>query len=189
MDATGKGTLTYTTSGETEEGFFAEVRRVQPNGKVRTLADLVAYEEANNPDAGSSYGFHDLTPDCAAQVPDFIGGEPYTGIIESHPYAVALMPDGSRVIADAAANDLIRVADNGAISTLAVLPPQPFVVTAGSHGYRSAGVCDRQLYIAEPVPTDVELARTGCSTSRCCPVLRTRSRCARGCLHRGPGDG
>ncbi len=100
VDATGKGTVTFTTSGGTEDGgFFAEVRRVQPNGKVRSLADLAAYEETNNPDAGNSYGFQDLTPQCAAQVPEFIGGEPYNGIIETHPYSVALLPDGSRVVA------------------------------------------------------------------------------------------
>ncbi len=162
VDAAGKGTVTFTTSGMTEDGdFFAEVRRVQPNGKVRSLADLAAYEEINNPDAGNSYGFQNLTPECAAQVPEFIGGEPYNGIIESHPYSVALLADGSRVVGDAAGNTLLRVADNGSVSTLAVLPPQPLVVTEEATAIGIPECAIGSTYNFEAVPTDVELGPDG----------------------------
>jgi hypothetical protein len=160
--AAGKGTLTFTTSGETEDGFFAEVRRVLPNGKVRSLADLFAFETNNNPDRVNSYGFQGLTPDCADQVPDEIGGQPYQGIIESHPYAVALLPGGSRVVADAAGNDLVRVAANGKVSALAVLPPQPLEVTeevAAGVGLPECTI--GSSYNFEPVPTDVEVGPNG----------------------------
>jgi hypothetical protein len=161
VDATGKGTVTYTTIGEDEEGFFAEVRRVQPNGKVRVLADTLAFETANNPDQVNTYGFQDLTAECAAQVPEEIGGEPYTGIVDSHPYSV-LLQGGSRIVADAGGNDLLRISPNGTISVVAVLPPQPAEVTADAAGTLGLPECTiGSTYNFEPVPTDVELGPDG----------------------------
>jgi len=167
VDATGKGTVTFTTIGGDEFSITsADVRRVQPNGKVSMLADTLAFEAANNPDGDVSYGFQGLTQECAESVPsegpEHPGGFPYTGIVDSHPYAVALLPDGSRVIADAGGNDLLRVAANGSISAIAVLPPQPVEVTpeiAASVGLPACTV--GSSYNFEPVPTDVELGPDG----------------------------
>ncbi len=65
------------------------------SGKWKAIADLTAYEVANNPD----------------------GAHPG----ESDPYAVLALPD-ERIVADAAANDLLRVKANGDISVIAVFP-------------------------------------------------------------------
>jgi hypothetical protein len=161
VDATGKGTVTYTTIGEDDDGFFAEIRQVQPNGKIRVVADTLAFEAENNPDQVNTYGFQGLTPECAAQVPEEIGGEPYTGIVDSHPYKVTLV-DGSRIVADAGGNDLLRISANGTVSVLAVLPPQPFDVTADAAAAAGVPECTvGSTYNFEPVPTDVELGPDG----------------------------
>ena len=76
---------------------FKKLVRMSPNGRVRTVADLGAYEELNNPDGV---------------------------LVESNPYAVLALP-GKRIVVDAAANDLLQVDANGDISTLAVFPGRP----------------------------------------------------------------
>ena len=40
----------------------------KPNGTVKTIADLWQYEQDENPDAGNTYGFLDLSDECAAEV-------------------------------------------------------------------------------------------------------------------------
>jgi hypothetical protein len=160
--ADGRGTVTFTTSGETENGFFAEVKRVLPDGRVRSLADVGMYEATFNPDQVNDYGFQGLTPECAAQVPAEIGGDPYHGILDSHPYSVSILPDGSRMVGDAGGNDVVRVAPNGTISTLAVLPPSPSVITAEVAAGVGLPECTvGETYNFEPVPTDVELGPDG----------------------------
>src|SRR5690606_8030174 len=61
------------------------------------VADLVAFEIANNPDQG--------------EVPD------------SNPYSV-WDAGSARIVADAGGNTLLRVEANGTVSVLAVFPPQ-----------------------------------------------------------------
>ena len=64
----------------------------------------------------------------------------YTGIVESHPYAVTAWQDGW-VVADAAGNDLLKVDEDGDVSVLAVLPTQPETITqemADHEGLRAA---------------------------------------------------
>jgi glucose/arabinose dehydrogenase len=160
--AGGNGNVFYSTTFESQERFHAEVRRVLPNGKVSTLADVGAYEAAVNPDAGATYGFAGISADCAAQLPPEAGPPSYTGIVDSHPYALALAPDGGVLVADAAANDILRVRPNGRIETVAVLPPQPFVVTAEAAAANGFPDCTVGLtYSFEPVPTDVEVGPDG----------------------------
>jgi hypothetical protein len=160
--AEGGGSVSFTTSGETESGFFAQLKRVLPNQQVRSLADLRAYEVTVNPDRVNDYGFQGLTPDCAGQVPPEIGGESYPGIVDAHPYSVAILPDGSRIVGDAGGNDIVRVAPNGRISTVAVLPPQPTVITAEVAAMVGLPACTvGTTYNFEPVPTDVELGPDG----------------------------
>jgi hypothetical protein len=67
---------------------------VPASGGWQPIADVAAYEFTTNP-----------------------GG----GVIDSNPYGVLAEP-GSRVVADAGANALLRVAANGDVSTLAVFP-------------------------------------------------------------------
>lgn len=162
VDAKGKGTLVYTVTGfpETEEeppDTF--LYRTNPSGKAKLLASPSAYEEQVNPDAGNTYGFLDLDEACAAQLPPFL--LPYSGIVESNPYAVAIVP-GGWLVADAAGNSVIRVGANGRISTVAVLPPIPQEVTqeiADEFGLPECVV--GETYYGEPVPTDVEVGPDG----------------------------
>jgi hypothetical protein len=73
---------------------FGRLVHVAASGSWRPVADLAAYEFAVNP-----------------------GG----GLLDSNPYGL-LAEAGSRVVADAGANALLRVAANGHVSTLAVFP-------------------------------------------------------------------
>jgi len=107
----GRGTLAVTMGLGGDEDVrdaigptFGTLLRVLPNGKHSILADLVGFEEDNNPDG---------------VVPD------------SNPYGSALLPDGSRLVADAGGNDLLQIFPNGSIETVAVFPPRapaPFVL-------------------------------------------------------------
>jgi hypothetical protein len=76
---------------------FGWLVHMPASGRWRPVADLVAYEFAVNPDGG---------------------------LLESNGYGL-LAQAGSRVVADAAANALLRVAANGSVSTLAVFPSRP----------------------------------------------------------------
>ena len=162
VDARGKGTVVYTTTSYGEEGATsATLQRVLPNGRTRVLADLLSYEETVNPDEGTSYGFQGVTAECAEQVPAFIGGDPYPGIVEAHPYAVAIVP-GGYVVADAGGNDLLHVAANGDVTTLAVLPPTAYVITEDVAAALGLPACTAgATYNFEAVPTDVELGPDG----------------------------
>jgi hypothetical protein len=77
---------------------FGHLARLTPNGSWRLGADISAYEATHNPDQ--------------SPVPD------------SNPYGL-IAQAGGRVVTDAAGNDLLRVAADGTISTLAVLPSRP----------------------------------------------------------------
>ena len=107
----------------------SSLRLLRPNGSVRQIADLRAYEEANNPDAGNSYGLQDADPECLAGLPPIEGVLPYTGLLDSHPYAIATHGSTS-YIAEAGGNDILAVGSAGRVRTVAVLPPQPYVITA-----------------------------------------------------------
>lgn len=80
-------------------------------GPPRIVADLAAYEASANP-----------------------GGPP----IDSNPFGLLVQP-GSRLVADAGANAIIRVGAHGGMSTFAVLPP----------------VTVRPPFSGDPVPTSI----------------------------------
>jgi hypothetical protein len=73
---------------------FGRLVHVSASGQWKPVADIAAYEFAVNP-----------------------GGGP----LDSNPYGLVAEP-GSRVVADAGANALLRVAANGAVSTIAAFP-------------------------------------------------------------------
>lgn len=143
---------------------------------------LLDYEVANNPDAVNLYGV--IEPgdcqDAVGALSDFLGPAAYPGQVESNPYAVAYDLGGSRVVADAAGNSLLRVSKQGVTSTIAVLPPIPQVLsqefTEGTIAQinevlESMGepllpsdalaACVGSTYQSNPVPTDVELGPGG----------------------------
>jgi hypothetical protein len=96
---------------------LARLAQVEPSGEWRFAADLGGYEALNNPDGGP---------------------------LDTNPYGLLEVPGGN-VVTDAGGNSLVRVDDNGDISTLAVFqsrgtdPPRstdsvPTSVTIGPDG-------------------------------------------------------
>jgi hypothetical protein len=169
-------TVTYTFTSFDENNPQALLKQRAPNGKVRTIADLGAFEAKYNPDAHNTYGFLNLSPSCAEQVPAEIGGEPYHGLVDSHPYALTNAPGGGWYVADAGGNDILKVSPKGWIKVVTVLKPQPLKVSAEMA--QGVGLPDCTIgatYAFEPVPTDVELARQHYGRSarhgRCNPSL------------------
>ena len=159
VDAPSPGRIAYTAIDYVgEEGAFANGRLVLLGARGGEV-DLAGYEEAENPDADQTYGFVGLSDECAAQVPPFV--LPYPGIVESHPYAVAY-DRGGWAVADAAGNDVLHVDARGNVSTIAVLPPTPQVVTAEVAAEFGLPECVTGLtYQGESVPTDVEVTAQG----------------------------
>lgn len=164
VDARGAGTLVYTTTtgaSETTSATASALMRALPNGRTRQLADLYEWEHVHNPDHVNTYGFSGLSEDCKTEWKGEIPKDPYDGLLDTHPYAVAIVP-GGWVVADAAGNDLLKVTPNGNVSTLAVLPGQPVPITAeDTEAFGLPECAAGSTYTAEPVPTDVEVGPDG----------------------------
>jgi hypothetical protein len=138
-------------------------------GTVKALADLATYEREYNPDGDQEYGFgSDVPAECLQQWPAFPPAR-YTGAVDSHPYATAVK-GSTAYVADAGINAILEIdLDSGDISTLAVLPPRPAVVTAGLRipidmmgGTIEVPACVvGHEYAFESVPTDVEIGPDG----------------------------
>src|SRR3954447_12547310 len=136
---------------------------IRSHGRSK-FVDLSAFEKKHNPDGKVHYG----TTSTNACVLDFLKqdaeGRPpsYTGIVDSHPYAVAAVR-GGWLVADAAGNDVLFVDSKGRhIKVVAVLPPQPHKFTAADVKALHAPDCLKGVtYKFEPVPTDVEVGRHG----------------------------
>ncbi|GAB3089973.1 ScyD/ScyE family protein [Isoptericola nanjingensis] len=136
-------------------------KKGNPTGPARTLADVRAYEDANNPDGDVTYGFRDVDQACLDQAPP--DGIPvrYEGIQDSHPYATT-RGWGTTFVADAGMNAILSVSDRGRVRTVAVLPAQPAVVTADAAAMFGLPDCVvGETYWFEPVPTDVEVGPWG----------------------------
>jgi hypothetical protein len=112
---------------------FSTAHRILPNGRNQLLGDLAAFEAANNPDGN---------------VPD------------TNPYGIAI-DGGSRLVADAGGNSLIRLAANGRSSVVAVFAPQCIPWTAPFPN-PIPNVCGGpESFPAESVPTDVVVGPDG----------------------------
>lgn len=156
VEAKGRGTASFLANGE--------LRITNPSGKIRTLANLAEYEFANNPDKDIAYGLQGLSDSCldeieAADLPDEVleAIVPRFGLPDANPYAVAILPNGDRVVADAGGNSLLRVTPGGAVSTLAVMPPRPAEINAQTAGEFGLPACTVGLTNNfDFVPTDVE---------------------------------
>jgi hypothetical protein len=133
---------------------------VDAEGTVSTIANLWEYENETNPDADQSYGFRKLSKNCRSKLPK--GFKTYKGIIDSHPYGLADNPAGGWYVADAAANAILSVSEEGDIETVAVLPPQKAVVSkAAAKNFGLPDCVAGKSYAFEPVPTDVEVDDAG----------------------------
>lgn len=127
-------------------------------GHQPVVANLAAFEKTRNPDKANRYGTSSKNP-CVinalkkAQIP-----VSYTGMLDSHPYAVTPIGGGSWAVADAGGNDVLRVTRTGQISLISVLPVQPVTITAAFAAANGLPACVAGItYNFEPVPTDVEV--------------------------------
>jgi hypothetical protein len=154
------GSVFYTQNDDGGHTSLLKVRDAK--GRIRTFADLGAYEATRNPDQVRTYGIEGpVSPECFAQAPPEVGPANYPGQIDSHPYSLAMTPFGV-LVGDAAGNDVLFVDWSGRIRTVTVLPVQPFVITpafATANGLPDCIV--GRTYDFEPVPTDVEVGRDG----------------------------
>jgi hypothetical protein len=178
VDATRAAQTGYVRTAFGPKPAAALVRLNRISGRSTVLSDLQAYEQTRNPDAAVRYGFEGLPAGC--EVDDWYGGSAgYPGIVEAHPYAVAAVPGGF-VVADAAANALLKVTNGGTTSTLAVLPrhsqtislEQVRALNAETAQMNAEAPPEEQApllpecvagrtYHFEAVPTDVELGPDG----------------------------
>lgn len=156
-------TIYWATTGQDPAAPSARLFAQRGNGQPRQIADLRAFEAANNPDQGTSYGFRDLAPDCLAQIPAGFPGS-YTGMVDSHPYATYAAKN-KVYVADAGANAILSVRTNRANATprvVAVLPAIGTEVTAAAATAEGLPECVvGETYYFEFVPTDVEKGRDG----------------------------
>lgn len=129
--------------------------RAYLNGVVTTESDIGAFEKKNNPDQGQTYGL--VNPPANCTVPPGLAA--YTGLVDSNAYGLATLDDGTRLVADAAANDILRIGWNGEISVLAVLPPVekqlPDTLETDTGSIPLPACLVGARYLAEPVPTAV----------------------------------
>ncbi len=154
-------TRAVSAGGPEQPATATSLERVQPNGTVTVLADLLTFEEDNNPDAGNTYGFENLPAGCESKLTGF--GLPYQGIIESNPYKVEALSPVSFAVADAAGNSILRVTGVGQEPDLvAVLPGAPQRITPGTAREFDLPACTiGRVYTSEPVATDIEVGPDG----------------------------
>ena len=109
-----------------------------PPGKAKptVIADLAAFEARHNPDRGAGPGTR-------------FGNPP----VDSDPYAFVRYSGGYAVV-DAAGNDLLRVAPDGAISVLTVFPTRTVQLTAAERKRYAIPAGVRSLAV-QSVPTCV----------------------------------
>jgi hypothetical protein len=153
-------TLTFTVTGQSTAEVAASSVKTIKNGEVQRIGNLGRAETNRNPDADVEYGFVDIDQECADQLPAEFGPATHTGVIESHPYASSTLGD-TTYVADAAANVIWSVADHK-VKVLSLLPPLPAEMDPGTAAQFGLPECTiGQTYLAEPVPTDVEVGPDG----------------------------
>lgn len=123
--------------------------------------DTLAYETKHNPDQVNHYGVRNPSQCVTDALTAIDFPVSYTGAVDSHAYSVTALK-GGWVVADAGANALWWIDRYGHIRTLAVLPPQPAVITAEAAAAFGLPSCVIGVtYAFEPVPTDVEVGKDG----------------------------
>jgi hypothetical protein len=145
VDAIGRGSwwaVTGAEDGGQDEDGGQGVYRVS-RGKARLLANLFEFEVANDP------------------APPALGGGP-----ESNPFDVYSLDGEHALIVDAAANDLLRVDDEGEVGVVAWFPTE-LVSTAdlknllGCPGSNAGPCFTPDMLPAQPVPTSVAVGPDG----------------------------
>ncbi|SES48759.1 hypothetical protein SAMN05216199_0189 [Pedococcus cremeus] len=154
-------TLAWTSTDHAKGESWLNLTRSDVGTRRFSLSD---YEKSANPDGDVHYGIKNPTQ-CQIDAFKKLGPDAppasYTGIKDSHPYSVVQWGD-YWVVADAGGNDLVKVDNQGHISTLAVLPPQPVKITKAAAAANHLPSCVvGATYAFEPVPTDVEVGPHG----------------------------
>ncbi|SJN40278.1 hypothetical protein FM104_10905 [Microbacterium esteraromaticum] len=138
--------MAYTTSleqGEEQPPLQSGLNIRGPKGDT-IYADTHAYEYANNPDGVNTYGFVD---GCLAD------GGSNPGVLDSHAYT-AVSYRGAWLVADAGANVVWHVTNDGDISVFSVLPVIPITVDAQVQAMMGLPDCALgSTFNAESVPT------------------------------------
>jgi hypothetical protein len=153
------GRIAYTTNEGDHKNTYLNLLE---HGHSRVVANLGAYERLYNPDKVNRYGVENprkVSDQCKAEITKAGVPVSYRGDKDSHAYAVKSLDDGSWLVADAGANDILRVSRDGHIRLVAVLPPQPVTFTKEIAGQLEVPSCVGITYRFEPVPTDVETYR------------------------------
>jgi hypothetical protein len=113
---------------------FATLLRIPADGKRKTVADLAAFEGANDPDGGG---------------------------VDSNPYSVTPLRKGALLAVDAGGNDLVKVSRGGQVSTVAVFPTElrrvPQLSCPPPPGFPPAGT----PIPSQAVPTSVTVGPDG----------------------------
>jgi hypothetical protein len=153
------GALAYTSSNGDHTQTHLTI--LQPGRKAIT-ADLSGYEATHNPDGAVFYGVRNPSQ-CVSDAFAAIGVPvSYNGQLDSHPYSVVALGRGAWAVADAGANDILKVDRYGRVSLLSVLPAQPVKITAGLAAANGLPPCTVGVtYRFEAVPTDVEVGPWG----------------------------
>ena len=138
------------------------IRAISDDGTQWTLGDFASLESEENADGDTRYGFRNLPDECAAQLPAGMPPASYTGDVDSHPYSIALS-GRTAYVADAGANSVVSVdLRSGDTETVALLPPQPYRITADVAATLQLPDCVvGRTYAFEPVPTDVAVGSDG----------------------------
>ena len=137
------------------------VKWITPSGKVRTIANIRAYENKKNPDGKVTYGVRGSRAECAAQWPTEDAGPPsYPGIPDSHPYATMQTDEGTDVRGrrrhERRAGDLAQGQDPDGGRH-----PAPVPITAElARAWQLPACVVGKTYYGESVPTDVASAAT-----------------------------
>lgn len=145
LAALGRGNF-FATTGGLDSAQGAGLWRVS-RGNARLVADIAAFEHANDADATEGWKDHA----CEA-------ADGWTAGPQSNPYQLTALSGGEVLIADAAGTSLLRAKTNGDIDWVAVFPPAydddgEWLVQHELEG-------DVTCYV-QPVPTAVDVGPDG----------------------------
>ena len=136
----------------------ALLKSLDKRGKIRTIADLAAFERKHDPDGTTVYGVRDVSKKCLAQAPDMQS----RGEVYSHPYSSAPTKSGVYV-GDAGANAILHVTHKGKVKLVKTLPAEPVEITQKVRDYAEGigiSIPDCMMgknYWAQAVPTDITI--------------------------------
>ncbi len=154
--AMGDGGVGYTTSSY-QNGTATFV--FHRPGRADVVADISGFEAAHNPDHSVHYGVEGPANACVRKALTAAGARiHYRGLVDSHPYADAYAGNGSWFVADAAANDILKVSARGQVSLVRVLPKQPVKITKALAAANGVPPCAVGItYDGEAVPTGIQV--------------------------------